>query len=170
MDTRGGIDWYLAQLRPNGHALAERNLARQGFETFLPRHRATVRRSGRFVTELRPLFPGYLFVAVGAASAPWRTINSTLGVSRLVGFGGGLPSPVPGGLVRGLMARCDHAGELKTEAEFSSGDAVEIKVGPFAEFVATVERVDPDRRVWVLLDLMGRETRMGLAPGDLARP
>ena len=39
-----------------------------------------------------------------------------------------------------------------------SGDAVEIPGGPFAEFVATVEKVSPDQRVWVLLDLMGRAT------------
>jgi transcriptional antiterminator RfaH len=42
------------------------------------------------------------------------------------------------------------------------GDTVEISGGPFAEFVATVEKVEPDQRVWVLLDLMGRTTRVAV--------
>lgn len=169
MDIEPDHEWHLVQLRPNGHALAERNLARQGFATFLPRHRATVRRSGRFVTELRPLFPGYIFVATHPGSAPWRKINSTLGVSRVVSFGGGQPRAVPHSLVAGLMARCDAAGELVELGQFAAGDAVEVRAGPFADFVATVEQVDPGRRVWVLLELMGRETRISLAPEDLSK-
>ena len=47
------------------------------------------------------------------------------------------------------------------------GDAVEISGGPFAEFVATVENVDPDQRVWVLLELMGRTMRVAVHPDAL---
>ena len=32
--------------------------------------------------------------------------------------------------------------------------------GPFANFVATVEQMASDARVWVLLDIMGKETRV----------
>jgi transcriptional antiterminator RfaH len=42
------------------------------------------------------------------------------------------------------------------------GDAVRLASGPFAEFVATVEKISPDQRVWVLLDLMGRTARMAV--------
>jgi len=34
--------------------------------------------------------------------------------------------------------------------------------GPFAEFAATVEKISPDQRVWVLLDLMDRTTRVAV--------
>jgi len=42
------------------------------------------------------------------------------------------------------------------------GDAVRLASGPFADFVATVEMIAPDRRIWVLLDLMGRTARVAV--------
>lgn len=169
MRTDGRKLWHLAQLRPNSHALAERNLLRQGFETFLPQLNTTVRRSGRFVTELRPLFPGYIFVAFDPSGAPWRKINSTLGVSKLVSFGPEQPKPVPLALIQALQARCDQNGQLMAPNQFEVGENVEVKAGPFTNFVATVESITPDKRVWVLLDLLGRETRISLAPEDLTK-
>ena len=80
--------WYLIQFKPNSHRLAERNLQRQGFETFLPMQKITRRKASRFVSDLKPLFPGYMFVRVSSDLAPWRTINSTIGVSQLVSFEG----------------------------------------------------------------------------------
>ncbi len=60
--------WYLIQFKPNSHRLAERNLLRQGFETFLPMQEVTRRKASRFVNDLRPLFPGYMFVSVNSVS------------------------------------------------------------------------------------------------------
>jgi transcriptional antiterminator RfaH len=37
---------------------------------------------------------------------------------------------------------------------------VEMHSGPFANFIATVEQIASDARVWVLLDFMGNETRV----------
>ena len=86
--------WYLIQFKPNSHRLAERNLQRQGFETFLPMQKITRRKASRFVSDLKPLFPGYMFVSVNSDLAPWRSINSTIGVSKLVSFEG-KPKPLP---------------------------------------------------------------------------
>src|SRR3954471_8443199 len=83
-DFVGGAAWYLAQVRPNSFQIAERNLARQSFPVFCPTQEETRRRAGRFVLVTQPLFPGYLFVSFNPASAAWRAINSTYGVSRLV--------------------------------------------------------------------------------------
>ena len=57
-DTAHAINWFLAQMKPNSHDIANRNLTRQGFETFLPLQEETRRTRGRFVTRRRPLFPG----------------------------------------------------------------------------------------------------------------
>lgn len=155
--------WFLAQLRPNGLALAERNLLRQGFRIFNPRQTRTRRRGDRFVTENCPLFPGYLFVGFDPLQGGWRAINSTYGVARLVSFGG-QPRPVPEGLIDGLSARTD----ARTQRLLEPGDRVRIAAGAFADFVATVDSLAPDQRVWVLLDIMGRETRVAVGSGDLA--
>jgi len=151
--------WFLAQSKPNSHKIAERNLQRQGFQTFLPLHEETKRKAGQFTTSLRPLFTGYLFVAFDAAKGGWRAINSTYGVTRLVSFGDD-PQPVPNDLISNLVLRCDQSGRLLPPRILKTGDTVEISSGPFADFVATVEKVDPDQRVWMLLELMGRATRV----------
>jgi len=153
--------WFLAQFKPNSHKIAERNLRRQSFQTFLPLHEETKRKAGRFTTTLRPLFTGYLFVAFDASKGGWRAINSTYGITRLVSFGED-PQPVPLDLISRLMLRCDEGGKLLPPRVLKPGDAVKISGGPFAEFVATVEQVDPDQRVWVLLDIMGRATRVAV--------
>jgi len=157
------IPWYLVQLRPNGLGIALRNLARQGFDLFCPMHPSMTKRRGQFHKSWRPLFPGYLFVGFDQARAPWRAINSTYGVSRLVNFGTEAPRPVPEGLITGLRMRCDADGRLLPPETLEKGDSVRILSGPFAEFVTTVERVTPDQRIWVLLDLLGRPTRVMLA-------
>jgi transcriptional antiterminator RfaH len=148
------MSWFLAQLKPNGAQIAKRNLERQGFETFLPLEETTQQRAGRFVTVRRPLFPGYIFVAFSAVQGCWRAINSTQGITRLVSFGRA-PAPVPSGLVGGLQLRCDSMGKL-----VATGDAVTFTKGPFTDFVGEVEKIDTDRRVWVLMDLMGGQTRV----------
>ncbi|MFC2970443.1 transcription termination/antitermination protein NusG [Acidimangrovimonas pyrenivorans] len=163
---QAGASWYLVQVKPNSVRIAERNLRRQGFRVFAPTHEETRRTRGRFVTALRPLFPGYLFVAFAPSGGGWRAINSTYGVSRLVGFGA-QPAAVPSAIISQLMRRCGDDGKLLSPPVVRPGDQVHLSSGPFADFVATVEQMAPDQRVWVLLDLMGREQRVAVRPEAL---
>ena len=158
--------WYLIQFKPTAIALAERNLHRQGFETFLPMQKITRRKASRFVSDLKPLFPGYMFVSVNSDLAPWRTINSTIGVSKLVSFEG-KPKPLPLQLISGLMLRCDASGTCSHPKALSEGDSVEMLTGPFANFIATVDTIDPEQRIWVLMDFMGQKTRMQVTADQL---
>jgi transcriptional antiterminator RfaH len=153
--------WFLAQLKPNSYRIAEKNLQRQSFGTFLPLHEETSRRNGKFVSSTKPLFPGYLFVSFNIASGGWHRISSTYGVTRLVSFANE-PAAVPGDIVSALKRRCDDSGKLLPPHGLSPGDSVKLASGPFAEFMAEIERIEPDRRVWVLLDLMGRTTRLAV--------
>ena len=158
--------WFLAQLKPNASAIAERNLQRQGFRTFLPVGEETRPRNGKFVTTTQPLFPGYIFVAVDVARGLWRKVNATHGITRLVSFGK-TPAAVPRDLVSQLMARCDTAGKLLPPGPPKPGDRVTFARGPFANFVAEVEKVAPDQRVWVLMEFMGGQTRVAIRPEQL---
>jgi transcriptional antiterminator RfaH len=153
--------WFLAQIRPNCQKMAEQNLRRQNFQTFLPMHEETKRRSGRFVSTLRPLFSGYIFVAFDTARGGWQAINSTYGVTQLVSFGGE-PRSVPHDLISRLMLRCDERGKLLPPRILRPGETVKISEGPFSNFIATVEKISRDQRVWVLLDLMGQSTRVAV--------
>jgi len=106
----GSKHLLLLQYKSNSHRLALRNLHRQGFETFLPMQDVTQRHSTKFVQQRRPLFSGYMFVSFALDTAPWRKINSTVGVARLVSFDG-QSKALPPDLIAGLMARCDTQAE-----------------------------------------------------------
>ena len=155
-DTRA---WYIVQFKPNSHKIAVRNLRQQGFETFLPMHEVTRRTTSTFEAVIRPLFAGYMFVACDTEKAPWRQINSTYGISRMLSFTEG-PKPVPEALIAGLRARCDNVGKVVPLENIETGQSVEMHSGPFTNFIATVEQMASDARVWVLLDFMGKATRV----------
>ena len=158
--------WFILQFKPNSHRLAERNLHRQGFESFLPLHEVTKHKYNRYVSDLQPLFPGYMFVAFNPESGPWRQINCTTGVSKLVSFGD-QPSPIPLDLISGLMERCNSVGKLLPPNQLNKGDAVQLLTGPFANYIAKVETIDANQRIWVLMELMGRVTRISVDPNQL---
>ena len=161
-----GSDWFLAQLKPNCANIADKNLKRQGFQTFLPMEEVTRQRNGKFVTTMRPLFPGYIFVAFDVARGFWRTVNSTYGIMQLVSFSRE-PKAVPPDLVSQLMLRCDAKGNLLPTKLMKPGDQVTLTKGPFANFVAEVEKITPDRRAWVLMEIMGGRTRVAVGMDQL---
>jgi transcriptional antiterminator RfaH len=161
-----GTSWFLAQLKPNCAKIADKNLKQQGFQTFLPLEEETRQRNGKFVTTDRPLFPGYIFVAFDVDRGLWRQVNSTYGITRLVSFGKE-PAAVPLDLVSQLMLRCDAQGKLLPPKVLKPGDQVTLTKGPFANFVAEVEKIAPDRRVWVLMDVMGGKKRVAIGADHL---
>ena len=160
--------WYLVQVKPNGYRMAERNLVRQGFTCFQPLLRKTERRGTHFKPVSRPLFPGYLFVAFDPARAPWRKINSTAGVARLMSLGS-VPQEVPRGLVAELRARLDAGGHVTLVDNLDVGDRVEIQSGPFAGFLGQVVRLAPEARAHLLVDLMGRQAQVTAKLAELRK-
>ncbi|MDB9918985.1 KOW motif-containing protein [Amylibacter sp.] len=152
-------EWFILQFKSNSHHLAAKNLNRQGFETFLPLHDTTSRRLSRFVNTSKPLFPGYMFIKFDRTESEWHKINSTYGVSRIITFNSILKS-IPTIFVDHLLKRYDLSGKLIPMQKLKKGDHVTVLKGPFANFIATVEKYEADQRIWILMDLMGRKTNI----------
>jgi transcriptional antiterminator RfaH len=149
-------EWFILQFKSNSHHQAAKNLTRQGFETFLPLHDTTSRKSSRFINTSKPLFPGYMFIRFNRAESEWNKINNTYGVSRLITFNSNLKS-IPTSFVDSLMKRYYSSGKLLPIVKFKKGDNVKVLTGPFADFIATIEKYEADQRIWILMDLMGRK-------------
>ena len=158
-DYASSCAWYAAQLRPNGDSLALANLERQGFNAFRPLLWETKSTAKGLQRVLRPMFPGYIFVEFDIARSEWTKIRSTRGITRLVGNNSTGPSQLPVGLINLLKQRC--AGNFADQGanSFKPGDKVHVSSGPFAAFLATVERMDAKGRVGLLIDFMGRAAR-----------
>jgi transcriptional antiterminator RfaH len=161
-------EWFILQFKPNSHLQAKKNLNQQGFETFLPLHNTTSRKASRFLSTTQPLFPGYMFIRFDRAEPGWNKINNTYGVSRLVTFNAVLKS-IPTKFINNLMSRYDLSGKLIPVKKLKKGDQVKVLMGPFASFIATVETYETDQRIWILMDLMGRKSKI-LAPSDTLQP
>ncbi|MDC1489155.1 transcriptional activator RfaH, partial [Amylibacter sp.] len=159
-------EWFILQFKPNAHLQAVRNLTQQGFETFLPFTDTTSRKASRFINATRPLFPGYMFITFDRTKPQWHKINNTYGVSRLVTFNSILKS-VPPKTVDNLMTRCNLAGKLLPVKKLKDGDQVKVLSGPLANFIATIETYETDQRIWILMDLMGRKTKIQAASETL---
>ena len=152
-------EWFVLQFKSNSHHIAAKNLNRQGFETFLRLDDTTSRSSSRFINTSKPLFPGYMFIKFNRTDTEWHKINNTYGVSRLITFNSIL-KPIPTTFIDSLIKRYDSLGKLIPIVEMKKGDKVKVLEGPFANFIATVEKYESEQRLWILMDLMGRTTKI----------
>ena len=158
-----GARWFVVQTHGHCEAKAAHHLARQGFETYLPRYLKRRRHARRVDVVPAPLFPRYLFIAIDMGAQRWRAVQSTIGVARLVCHGD-KPAPVGEHIVEAMRRREDEAGFVRIErrAPFAQGDKVRVLAGAFAEALGLFEGVSDSDRVAILLDLLGRKVRVML--------
>jgi transcription antitermination factor NusG len=164
----GSRRWYVAVTEPGKEGLAVRNLEQQSFRSMCPRFRKTRRHARRTHEVLAPLFPGYVFVSFDVDNDPWRSINGTLGVRRLISFDPARPQPMPEAAMTQLMGRCDDGLVTRLIGGVRAGDAVKVISGPFAGQLAAVESLDAKGRVRILLDILGGATGLQIRIGCLA--
>ena len=145
--------WYLIYSKPREEKLAQENLERQGYETYLPLILGRQRKKGKTTKAIQPMFPRYLFIHLSNKTDDWGPIRSTIGVANLVRFGM-QPAKVPETLINGLKNSENSSGynELP-QKEIGKGDEILIAEGPFEGHVATLFSQNSNDRVVVLLKI-----------------
>lgn len=153
--------WFIAQIKKNSYITAVKNLERQGFEIFLPKMEVTLRKKEKFIVKSVHVFPGYIFLCFDPRIIIWTKINSTYGVSKILAFNN-KPSEVCPDLIRELKIRYEINHIKRKKDKLQKGDCIKFNTGPFADLIAKVENVDEDKRIWVLLEVMGGNRRLKL--------
>jgi transcriptional antiterminator RfaH len=153
--------WIVARIKPNQDKTALRNLERQNFESFQPTFKTLSKLHNKFNEIIKPVFPGYIFIALNLEEKNWHTINYTRGISSIIVFGNEIP-----------LIRCELIEELKHRFSlnnipnaadpFKIGMNAEITNGPFAQLIGKIEEIDADQRIWILLDILGTQTRVSI--------
>ena len=163
MTEAANTRWYVVQTRPSSEARAATHLERQGFEIYLPRYLKSRRHARRTEAVAAPLFPRYLFVAIDVAVQRWRSVQSTIGVARLVCHGDN-PAEVPNSVIRDLKLGQDERGfvQLERKHPFKLGEPIRVLDGVFSAYLGLFERMTDSQRVAILLDLLGRKVRVVL--------
>ena len=164
--------WYAVQSNPKAEFLAVAHLDNQGFETFLPLHRKSTVVRKQIVHHLLPVFPSYLFVSFDPNEAPWRSINGTRGVKRLLGSRGDSCSPIRCGVIEELREEAGSTGiidlEEATSLHYEKGADLKITDGPFAgqDAICIQSVID---RVRVAISLLGYQHVVSIPVEHLAR-
>ena len=162
--------WYAVSCKPRQEAVAEENLQRQGFNVYLPRIQVRRRRRGQWLDIVEALFPRYLFILIDPVQRSTAPVRSTRGVVGLVRFGG-KPAEVPANVISELMRREDSTSglHLDSRVQFCAGDSIKLVEGPLAGMEGVFNQEDGERRVIVLLELLGQANKVTVSRDWIAR-
>ncbi len=161
--------WFVVRTHPNGEFKALAHILRQGFDGYLPRYIKRRRHARKTEDVQKPLFRGYVFVGRAPARARWRALNSTVGVSELICHSG-QPAPVPDDVIDDIRRHEDESGYviLGEHAGLQKGDRVRITDGSLSDQIGIFDAPSDQQRVFLLLDLLGRQVRVKLPMTALA--
>jgi transcriptional antiterminator RfaH len=163
-----GLRWYAIQTKPNREKEVERRLTALNLEAFLPWLRARRRIGTRFHWVLVPLFPGYIFCRLDIVMSG-KSVRYAPGVKDFLTFGNRI-AEVGDEIIQALRNRCPHGVAQVDPLLAHPGDTVRINEGPFSGLEAVFERSLKGReRVAVLLDILGRQTRLVLPSETVAK-
>ena len=163
-----GLRWYAIQTKLNRERDVEKRLTNLSLEVFLPRMQARRRIGRKFHWVKVPLFPGYVFTRLDMAVSG-RSARYAPGVKDFLTFGSQV-AEVGEDIIEALRERCP-GGIAQVEAVTAKpGDTVRINEGPFSGLEAVFEQtLKSSERVAVLLEILGRQTRIVLSSDTIAK-
>ena len=163
-----GLKWYAIQSKVNREKDVERRLKDLGLEVFLPWMRARRRIGSRFHSVLAPLFPGYIFCRLDMVLSG-KAARYSPGVKDFLTFGSRV-AEVGEEIIQALRERCPDGVAEIDPVSAKPGDVVRINEGPFSGLEAIFEqKLKGSERVAVLLEILGRETRVVLPREIIAK-
>ena len=131
------------------------------FELLIPTQNKILIKRGKKKAIKEKIFPGYMLVKMSMTDDSWLCVRTTPGVTGFVGIGS-KPTPLPPAEVESIKKFMEQEAP-RYKASFSSGEAVKIIEGPFADFLGTVSSIDDAKgKVQVLVSIFGRETPVEL--------
>lgn len=150
--------WYSARTKPKHEHIAAASLRKNlGLEVFSPRLRLEKLTRRGLVSVTEPLFPCYIFVRC-VLEEQFNEIQHTVGVNRLVSFGGKIPE-VADGVITELRDCFEYDEIIQVDKNLRPGDEVTVAGGAFAGMSAYVLKSLPaKKRVQILLEILGQPT------------
>ncbi len=160
--------WYLLRTKANEERRAQAQLSRLVADVLSPLMKVRVRRWGRMVESVGPLFPCYLFARFNL-EREYRQVRYARGIRDIPRFGA-QPAAVPEWIISDLKQRC-AGGPLELPRRMLVPDQrVMVIDGPFREFEGLFERyLSGQERVAVLFSMMGAGARAVL-PASMVVP
>jgi transcriptional antiterminator NusG len=134
------------------------------FRVLVPMEEEIVNKDGKKKSVMRKVYPGYVLVEMIQTDDSWYVVRNTPGVTGFVGSTGSGSKPTPL-LPEEVEQILKHMGmdEPKPKVDFALKENVRVKVGPFADFVGSIEDIIEDKgKLRVNVNMFGRETPLEL--------
>ena len=137
------------------------NMGDKIFRIEVPQKTVVQMKSGKKQEKEEKVFPGYVLVEMIMDEDSWYVVRHTSGVTKFVGSAK-KPIPARDSEIKKIINRSTST-QQKIELDVKAGDKVRITSGPFADFVADIIEVYPDKsKLRANVSIFGRETPVEL--------
>ena len=137
------------------------NMGEKIFRVEVPQKTVTQMKGGKKQEREEKIFPGYVLVEMIMDEDSWYVVRHTAGVTKFVGSAK-KPIPARDSEIKKIIHRSSSQTE-KIELDVKAGDKVRIISGPFADFIADIIEVYPDKsKLRANVSIFGRETPVEL--------
>ena len=163
----GQASWYVAYTQPKSEKIAVDNLDRQGFQTYCPQYKAFKKTPAGSLCLLEVMFPRYVFFKPRDERLSISVARSTRGVSFVLSFGA-RPALLKDAELRVLkqFEEQQNQRDLADISPFQPDCKVRLLDKSLSGLEGLVQSVS-GKRVWVLLELLGRQNLVSVDHSQL---
>ena len=165
--------WYVVHAYSGMEKAVERNLReridRAGMESkfgriLVPTEEVVELKNGKRAVTERRFFPGYVLVEMLMDDESWHLVKHTSKVTGFVGGARNRPAPISEAEVMKIVNQMQEGAERpRPKVQWTVGELVRVKEGPFTDFNGAVEEVNYEKsKVRVSVTIFGRATPVEL--------
>lgn len=165
--------WYVVHAYSGMEKAVERNLRERIDRSELqskfgrilvPMEEVVELKNGKKSVTERRFFPGYVLVEMEMGDDTWHLVKHTNKVTGFVGGAKNRPVPISEAEVLKIVHQMQEGVEKpRPKVEWSVGEMVRVKEGPFTDFNGAIEDVNYDKsKVRVSVTIFGRATPVEL--------
>ena len=165
--------WYVVHAYSGMEKAVERNLKerieRAGMQDkfgriLVPTEEVVELKHGKKAVTERRIYPGYVLVEMEMADDTWHLVKHTSKVTGFIGGARNRPAPISEGEVAKIVSQMQEGAEKpRPKVEWTVGELVRVKEGPFTDFNGAVEEVNYEKsKVRVSVTIFGRATPVEL--------
>ncbi|WP_375138483.1 transcription termination/antitermination protein NusG [Rubrivivax albus] len=172
--------WYVVHAYSGMEKAVERNIRerieRAGMQSkfgriLVPTEEVVELKNGKKSVTERRFFPGYVLVEMEMDDESWHLVKHTSKVTGFVGGARNRPAPISEAEVMKIVNQMQEGVDKpKPKVEWTVGELVRVKEGPFTDFNGAVEEVNYEKsKVRVSVTIFGRATPVELDFGQVEK-
>ena len=165
--------WYIVHAYSGMEKAVERNLReridRAGMQDkfgriLVPTEEVVELKNGKKSVTERRIYPGYVLVEMEMHDDTWHLVKHTSKVTGFIGGARNRPAPISEAEVAKIVNQMQEGVDKpKPKVEWTVGELVRVKEGPFTDFNGAVEDVNYEKsKVKVSVTIFGRATGVEL--------